>query len=93
MNVPRIDVHEVSGPVTYTSVAITPRSPCHSAARAVTVVARTCAQAEVAAKAALVAGPLEGADLLRRLGLPALIIPHPGHPIAIGEWPGGDAWT
>lgn len=68
--------------------------PADRGARAVTVAARTCAQAEVAAKAALVAGPLEGADLLRRLGLPALVQPDDGPPIAVGEWPEDYAtWT
>ncbi len=67
--------------------------PSASGTRAVTVAARTCAQAEVAAKAALLAGPLEGADLLRRLGLPAIVVPHHGDPVTIGEWPEGRPWT
>lgn len=68
--------------------------PATRGTRAVTVAARTCAQAEVAAKAALVAGPLAGADLLRRLGLDAIVMPDHGPPIAIGEWPDeDDPWT
>lgn len=68
--------------------------PARSGVRAVTVAARTCAQAEVAAKAALVAGPLAGADMLRRLGLDALVVPDHGPPIAVGEWPDpDDPWT
>lgn len=68
--------------------------PTASGTRAVTVAARTCAQAEVAAKAALVAGPLEGADMLRRLGLDAVVVPDRGSPIAIGEWPDAEQpWT
>ena len=68
--------------------------PADRGIRAVTVAARTCAQAEVAAKAALVAGPLAGADMLRRLGLDALVVPISGPPVAIGEWPDeDDAWT
>ena len=68
--------------------------PADRGIRAVTVAARTCAQAEVAAKAALVAGPLAGADMLRRLGLDALVVPDAGPPVAIGEWPDeDDAWT
>lgn len=68
--------------------------PASRGTRAVTVAARTCAQAEVAAKAALVAGPLEGADMLRRLGLDGVIHPDHGAPIAIGEWPDEDPqWT
>ena len=64
--------------------------PADRGIRAVTVAARTCAQAEVAAKAALVAGPLAGADMLRRLGLDALVVPEMGPPVAIGEWPDED---
>ncbi|MFM9019092.1 MAG: FAD:protein FMN transferase [Actinomycetota bacterium] len=68
--------------------------PATRGLRAVTVAARTCAQAEVAAKAALVAGPLAGSDMLRRLGLDALVVPDIGPPVAIGEWPDeDDAWT
>lgn len=62
--------------------------------RSVTVAARTCAQAEVAAKAALVAGMLEGADLLRRLGMDALMVPDHGTPLSIGRWPAEEPeWT
>lgn len=64
--------------------------PAQRGLRAVTVAARTCAQAEVAAKAALVAGPLAGADMLRRLGLDALVVPEMGPPVAIGAWPDED---
>ena len=68
--------------------------PADRGIRAVTVAARTCAQAEVAAKATLVAGPLAGADMLRRLGLDALVLPDAGPPVAIGDWPDeDDAWT
>jgi len=68
--------------------------PANSGTRAVTVAARTCAQAEVAAKAALVLGPLGGAALLRRLGLSGLVTPTTGSPLAVGRWPGEDSpWT
>ena len=68
--------------------------PAARGVRAVTVAARSCAQAEVAAKAALVLGPIAGADLLTRLGVAALIVPDHGAPIGIGDWPAEDApWT
>lgn len=67
--------------------------PAASGVRAVTVAARTCAQAEVAAKAALVAGPREGADMLARLGLDALVVPAHGRPIPVGGWPEERRWT
>lgn len=62
--------------------------------RAVTVAARTCAQAEVAAKAALVRGPIGGMDVLQRLGLPGLITCDTGDLMTVGDWPDADtAWT
>lgn len=68
--------------------------PAARGVRAVTVAARTCAQAEVAAKAALVRGPIAGMDLLERLGLPGLIACDTGDLLTVGDWPAEDApWT
>ena len=53
----------------------------------VTVVAPTCDQAEVAAKAAFVAGPREGAALLRSYQFAGLFTLQDGTWRAIGSWP------
>lgn len=53
----------------------------------VTVVAPTCEQAEVAAKAAFVAGPREGAALLRSYQFAGLFTLQDGTWRAIGSWP------
>jgi hypothetical protein len=51
------------------------------------VAAATCEQAEVAATAAFVLGAGAGADLLAGHGLPGLLIPLRGAPVAVGAWP------
>lgn len=53
----------------------------------VTAVAPTCERAEVAAKAAFVAGLREGSQLLRSLGYAALVILKDGTWRAVGSWP------
>jgi len=68
---------------------IDPRTgrPAEGGLMAVSVAARTCEAAEVAAKAALVLGLARGRAFLRRVGLPALLVPHAGDPLAVGAWP------
>jgi len=58
-----------------------------SGLRSVSVAARTCEQAEVAAKAAFVLGPDRGAGFLEALELPGLLTPIAGPPIPVGSWP------
>lgn len=53
----------------------------------VSVVAPTCEQAEIAAKAAFVAGLRAGSELLRGLGFAALITLNDGTWRAVGSWP------
>jgi len=53
----------------------------------VSVAASRCDQAEVAAKAALILGPREGAALLARHGLAALLVQESGARQAVGAWP------
>ena len=52
----------------------------------VTVVAGRCELAEVAAKAAFVAGEREGAALMERIGLAGLLVRRDGHWRAAGAW-------
>jgi thiamine biosynthesis lipoprotein len=63
-------------------------APVDSGLRSVSVAARTCEQAEVAAKAAFVLGPARGGEFLEALGLAGLMIPTAGPPIPVGAWPG-----
>lgn len=65
--------------------------PSASGIASVTVAAGTCAQAEVAAKAALILGEPEGRALLGRLGLAALLIREGGGRLATAGWPGIEA--
>jgi thiamine biosynthesis lipoprotein len=53
----------------------------------VSVVARDCRRAEVAATAALVLGAAAGRDWLAARGLDALLIPNAGAPLRVGAWP------
>lgn len=62
-------------------------TPVDSGLRAVSVAARTCAQAEVAAKAVFVLGPERGGEFLDRLRLAGLMTPTAGAPISVGAWP------
>jgi len=50
------------------------------------VAAATCAQAEVAAKAVLLAGPVAGADFVERHGLSALVVTRRGETLRLGSW-------
>lgn len=61
--------------------------PSRSGIRSVTVAAPTCAQAEVAAKAALILGATRGAALLERVGLTGVLLPDRGAPRYVGAWP------
>ena len=61
--------------------------PAASGLRSVSVAARTCEQAEVAAKAAFVLGPDRGARFLESLALPGLLTPTSGPPVPVGSWP------
>jgi thiamine biosynthesis lipoprotein len=53
----------------------------------VSVVARHCRRAEVAATAALVLGAARGRAWLAGRGLDALLIPQAGPPVVVGGWP------
>lgn len=61
--------------------------PAASGLRSVSVAARTCEQAEVAAKAAFVLGLNRGAAFVESLRLAALLTPVAGPPITVGSWP------
>jgi thiamine biosynthesis lipoprotein len=61
--------------------------PAQSALWAVTVVAARCVQAEVAATAAFVLGPQEGARFLRARGLAGWLAHQDGSGQAVGAWP------
>jgi thiamine biosynthesis lipoprotein len=67
---------------------IDPRTgePAVSGVLSATVAAATCRQAEVAATAAFVLGPAEGAALLERHGLAGLLV-RPRGIDAVGRWP------
>jgi thiamine biosynthesis lipoprotein len=62
-------------------------APADSGLRSVSVAARTCEQAEVAAKAAFVLGAERGAEFLDALGLAGLLTQTAGAPIRVGAWP------
>ncbi len=62
-------------------------APVDSGLRSVSVAARTCEQAEVAAKAAFVLGAERGGEFLGALGLAGLMTPTVGAPIPVGGWP------
>ena len=62
-------------------------APVDSGLRSVSVAARTCEQAEVAAKAAFVLGAERGAEFLGALGLAGLMTPTAGPSIRVGAWP------
>jgi thiamine biosynthesis lipoprotein len=63
-------------------------APAHSDIVAATVIAADAAWAEVIAKAALIAGPTDGSDLVQRLGLTGLLVLADG---AVWALPGLDA--
>lgn len=67
---------------------IDPRTglPVQNDLRSVSVAASTCRQAEVAAKAALVLGPVDGAAFLEDRGLTALLVLKDGSELAVGDW-------
>jgi FAD:protein FMN transferase len=67
--------------------------PAQSGLWAVTVVAARCVQAEVAATAAFVLGPEEGARFLQERGLAGWLAHQDGSGQAVGAWPApvGDA--
>jgi thiamine biosynthesis lipoprotein len=54
----------------------------------VSVIARSAAEADVYAKAALILGSIEGATLLRDAGLAALLVDGRSRCSTIGNWPG-----
>ena len=66
-----------------------PRSglPASSGVWSVSVAAARCAQAEVAAKAAFILGPNEGARFLWQRGLSGLFVTDSGDLHAVGLWP------
>jgi FAD:protein FMN transferase len=61
--------------------------PATSGLGAVSVAADRCAQAEVAAKCALLLGPRAGARFLEERGLPGLLVEDGGTTHAVGGWP------
>ena len=67
---------------------IDPRTgePARSAWRTVSVAAATCAEANIAATAAIVRGA-PAAAWLSGLGLPARLVDHEGQVLTIGDWP------
>jgi thiamine biosynthesis lipoprotein len=60
--------------------------PSTSGLVSVTAAANACAQAEVAAKVALVLGPTDGADFLSQAGISALAIGEDGSRHRLGHW-------
>lgn len=60
--------------------------PAKSGLAAVTVVAANAAWGEVHSKAALIAGPVEGARLIEDAGLSALFVSDDGHVTNVGEF-------
>jgi thiamine biosynthesis lipoprotein len=62
-------------------------APSHSGSRSVSVFAATCAQAEVAAKTALLLGPEEGAVFLAARRLPGVTVGEDGEVTYAGAWP------
>jgi thiamine biosynthesis lipoprotein len=69
---------------------IDPRTgaPAATGVASVTVAALRCTQAEVAAKTALLLGPVEGAAFIRRTGLCALFVGTDGSLDRVGRWAG-----
>ncbi len=61
--------------------------PAASGLRSVSVAAARCARAEVAAKVALILGPVDGTAFLADRGLSGLLVPDEGPPLAVGGWP------
>jgi thiamine biosynthesis lipoprotein len=61
--------------------------PAESGLRTVTVVAGSCAAADVAATTAFLRGPDAGTAFLRQQGFAGLLIPAEGTPIRIEPWP------
>lgn len=61
--------------------------PVHNELWSVTVVAARCELAEVAAKAAFVAGIQEGAALLAEYGVAGLFVRRDGSWVPVGSWP------
>lgn len=61
--------------------------PSRSGIWSVSVAATSCAQAEVAAKTALILGPREGPRFLDRVGLAAILSQADGTTIRTGHWP------
>jgi thiamine biosynthesis lipoprotein len=61
--------------------------PAESGLRAVSVAADLCAQAEVAAKSALILGPAAGAEFLAARGLAGLLVENGGRLHPVGPWP------
>jgi thiamine biosynthesis lipoprotein len=62
-------------------------APAENGLWSVSVVAATCARAEVAAKAAFVLGPAEGAAFLERIGVAGLLVVEDGRRVVAGPWP------
>ena len=67
-------------------------APALSGVAAVTVVAATATEAEVLAKAALVAGLDEGIDLLDAAGAAALVVDDDGDRYRVRDFAGYEAW-
>jgi FAD:protein FMN transferase len=72
---------------------IDPRTgaPAATGIASVSVSAPRCAQAEVAAKSVLILGPRQGADLIARTGLSALVVERSGRRHRLGQWTDLDA--
>lgn len=62
-------------------------APTENGLWSVSVVTGRCAQAEVAAKAAFVLGPAEGAAFLERIGVAGLLVAEDGRRTLAGPWP------
>jgi thiamine biosynthesis lipoprotein len=60
--------------------------PSNAPLWSVSVAARSCAQAEVAAKAAFLLGPDDGARFLTERGLAGLFLTPEGHELRVGPW-------
>jgi len=67
---------------------VDPRTGCPAASglRSVSVVARDCRQAEVAAKVALLLGPVKGAAFLESRHLAGVLCAQDGHLDVVGAW-------
>ncbi len=62
--------------------------PAETGLRTVTVVAGSCAEADVAATTAFLRGSAAGAEFLRQRGLSGLMVTGRGDVLRIGRWPG-----